>query len=475
MARNALTTTTPNRRAMAKAHANHTDIAILEFQSPTAALIAEPVPWSSRLTVWAITTLVLVNIVVLAVVKVDRVVVAPGRLQSQVPDLVVQPLETSIVRMVSVTEGQIVHKGDLLARLDPTFAAGDDKSTTAQQGSLTAEVARLRAELANRTYQSDGSSYGQMQEMMFQQRQDQLHFHMQNYAEKIASLKSKVDQAEAAVESARTRLPGLQSVEAKRRELERLKVGSQLNTLAAADATLQMKAQLADAQNARAAAQRDLLAMTAEAQDYVHQNRAETYQQLTTQERLLSDMGGQATKNQLRHELVELRAQQDAIVLSVARVSPGTVMQGGDELIRLVPIDSPLEIVASIPASESGFVHVGDNVSIKFNTLPYQHYGMAKGTVVTVSPDSFRQPNQQDQVSRPDIASTSAGNSPNGNEVYYRARISISELQLRNLPPGFRLVPGMPTTDDVEVGKRSVLTYMLSRVIPVATEGMREP
>ena len=474
MAKNALTTTTASRRAMARAHASHTAIAILEFQSPTAALIAEPVPWSSRLTVWAITTLVLVNIVVLAVVKVDRVVVAPGRLQSQVPDLVVQPLETSIVRMVNVTEGQIVHKGDLLARLDPTFAAGDDKSTAAQEASLTAEVARLRSELANQAYVPDGSSYGQMQQMMFEQRREQLQFHMQNYAEKIASLKAKVDQAQAAIDSARERLPGLQSVEAKRRELQRLQVGSQLNTLAAADATLQMKAQLADAVNARAAAQRDLLAMTAEAQDYVHQNRAETYQQLTTQERLLSDMRGQASKNELRHELVELRAQQDAIVLSVARVSPGTVMQGGDELIRLVPIDSPLEIVASIPASESGFVHVGDTVSIKFNTLPYQHYGMAKGLVVTVSPDSFRQPNQQDQVSRPDLQAASASNSPVG-DVYYRARISISELQLRNLPSGFRLVPGMPTTDDVEVGKRSVLTYMLSRVIPIATEGMREP
>lgn len=474
MAKNALTTASPNRRQMAKATASHTDIAILEFQSPTAALIAEPVPYSARLTVWAITTLVLVNIVVLALVKVDRVVVAPGRLQSQVPDLVVQPLETSIVRMVNVTEGQIVHKGDLLARLDPTFAAGDDKSTAAQEGSLTAEVARLRSELANKTYVPDGSTYGQMQQMMFEQRQEQLQFHMQNYAEKIAGLKSKVDQAGAAVDSARERLPGLQSVEAKRRELQRLQVGSQLNTLAAADATLQMKAQLADAINAKAAAQRDLLAMTAEAQDYLHQNRADTYQQLTTQERLLSDMRGQASKNQLRHELVELRAQQDAIVLSVARVSPGTVMQGGDELIRLVPIDSPLEIVASVPASESGFVHVGDAVSIKINTLPYQHYGMAKGLVVTVSPDSFRQPNQQEQVSRPDLAASSAGNSPTG-EVYYRARISISELQLRNLPAGFRLVPGMPTTNDVEVGKRSVLTYMLSRIIPVATEGMREP
>ena len=227
MAKNALTVSrNAGNRAMGKAQASHTDIAILEFQSPTAALIALPVPWTSRATIWAITSLVLINVAVLAVVKVDRVVVAPGKLQSVVPDFVVQPLETSIVRSINVTEGQIVHKGDLIARLDPTFAEGDDKSTTAQQDSLAAEVARLRAELASQTYASDGSTYGQMQEMMFQQRQDQYQFHMQNYAQKIASLKSKVDQAEAAIESAQARLPGLESVEAKRRELERLQVGT---------------------------------------------------------------------------------------------------------------------------------------------------------------------------------------------------------------------------------------------------------
>ena len=475
MAKNALTVSrNAGNRAMGKAQASHTDIAILEFQSPTAALIALPVPWTSRATIWAITSLVLINVAVLAVVKVDRVVVAPGKLQSVVPDFVVQPLETSIVRSINVTEGQIVHKGDLIARLDPTFAEGDDKSTTAQQDSLAAEVARLRAELASQTYASDGSTYGQMQEMMFQQRQDQYQFHMQNYAQKIASLKSKVDQAEAAIESAQARLPGLESVEAKRRELERLQVGSQLNTLSAADATLQMRAQLADSLNVKIGAQRDLSAMIAEAQDYVHQTRTDTFQQLTTQERLLSDMRGQATKNQLRHSLVELRAPQDSIVLSIARVSRGTVLQGGDELARLVPIDSPLEIAASVPATESGFVHVGDTVSIKFNTLPYQHYGFAKGVVMTMSPDSFIQPSQQSQITHPDIAANSASNLPD-DPVFYRARISISELQLRNLPAGFRLVPGMPITDDIKVGSRTILEYMLSRIVPAATEGMREP
>jgi HlyD family secretion protein len=33
----------------------------------------------------------------------------------------------------------------------------------------------------------------------------------------------------------------------------------------------------------------------------------------------------------------------------------------------------------------------------------------------------------------------------------------------------------MPIVSDIRVGKQTVLHYMLGRVVPVATEGMREP
>jgi HlyD family secretion protein len=36
-------------------------------------------------------------------------------------------------------------------------------------------------------------------------------------------------------------------------------------------------------------------------------------------------------------------------------------------------------------------------------------------------------------------------------------------------------MPGMPTTADIKVGKRTVLQYLLGRALPVASEGMREP
>jgi multidrug efflux pump subunit AcrA (membrane-fusion protein) len=45
----------------------------------------------------------------------------------------------------------------------------------------------------------------------------------------------------------------------------------------------------------------------------------------------------------------------------------------------------------------------------------------------------------------------------------------------RNVPAGFRIIPGMPVTADIKVGKRTVLQYLLGLILPVTREGMREP
>src|SRR5438552_3794824 len=60
--------------------------------------------------------------------------------------MLVQSLETAIVRSIEVREGQKVRAGDVLARLDSTFAAADLGALGAQVSSLEAEVARLQAE-----------------------------------------------------------------------------------------------------------------------------------------------------------------------------------------------------------------------------------------------------------------------------------------------------------------------------------------
>jgi len=60
-------------------------------------------------------------------------------------------------------------------------------------------------------------------------------------------------------------------------------------------------------------------------------------------------------------------------------------------------------------------------------------------------------------------------------EPFYRARITLDAIKLDDVPTDFKIVPGMPVTADIKVGKRTVLAYLLGRILPAPTQGMREP
>jgi HlyD family secretion protein len=222
--------------------------------------------------------------------------------------------------------------------------------------------------------------------------------------------------------------------------------------------------------NTAEAGRRDLAGAVADRESYIQSWLSDTSKQLSDAVRKLSDAREQLNKAQLRRQLVELRAEKDATVLTVAHVSPGSVMQSGEQLITLVPLDAPLEIEANISGKDNGFVHVGDPVAIKFDTFQYSQYGMATGHVRVVSPDSFTAADDQRSHSPSAVPIASQSSEP-----FYRARIAIDEVKLHNTPPGFHLTPGMPVTADVKVGKRTVLAYLLGRVLPTTQEAMREP
>ncbi len=442
---------------------------LLEYQSPSAALIEQRVPAGSRYTLWVMASMFVVALVLSGTIPIDRVVVSQGKVVTTNSNIVIQPLETAIVRSVDVREGQIVKAGQVLARLDPTFAAADADLTATQVASLQAEVDRLQAEVDGRNYAGDGSPPSQLQSLIFTQRNAERSHKLENYRQKIDSLRVRVMQAMADVESYSVRLAVARQVEAMRVELERQAVGSKLNTFQAVQDRNEAARLLESARSQAIGNQRDLDALTAERDGYVQQYRNESSQQLNEQGRKLSEARENLNKARLRRELVEIRADRDSIVLSVAPVSVGSVMQSSEQFLTLVPVDAPLEVEVVVDGRDAGFVGVGDPVTIKFDTFPYAIYGMADGKVQVVSPDSFRNPNEDRQRQR-----GPRGNQDFGN-AYYRARMSIDALKLHNLPDGFRLSPGMPVTADIKIGKRTVLAYLFARVMPVATEGMREP
>jgi hemolysin D len=286
---------------------------------------------------------------------------------------------------------------------------------------------------------------------------------------RVGRLAARISRAESDATSYRERLGIARTVEQMRKQLEVLQAGSKLQMLAATDSRAEMERSLAYAQQTAEGAKRDQSALESERNAYVQGWRADVSQKLAEANGKISDARELLNKAKLRRQLVELRSELDAVVQSVAKVSVGSVLQSGQQFITLVPADAPLEVEGNIFGRDNGFVHVGDPVAVKFDTFPYSQYGMAEGTVRTVSPNSFT---AQDEARNPTSALPM---SPVTAEPFYRTRIAIDRVALHGVPEQFQVIPGMPVTADIKVGYRTVLKYLLGMVVPVAREGMREP
>ena len=55
-------------------------------------------------------------------IRIDKIVSASGKLVADTPNILLQPFDQSIVESIDVRKGDIVRKGQVLARLNPTFS-----------------------------------------------------------------------------------------------------------------------------------------------------------------------------------------------------------------------------------------------------------------------------------------------------------------------------------------------------------------
>ena len=365
-------------------------MALLEFHSPSAAMAAMPPTATALYTTWIVSSLALASLLVMALFPIDRVVTASGALVPTVPMVVVQPLETSIIRSIDVHEGDVVHKGQVLAHLDPTATNADVSSLGLQTRSLQAEVDRLTAEVTGKDYVADPSDPASTQQAaIFLRRKSDYAAKLQDYDQQIAGLQSDVVGYEASAALYAGRVKVASDVHNMRVQLQRDQVGSRLNSLSSQDDLMEIERSQITAQQSATGARNKLNAMIAQRESYIQNSKAETYQSLTDAQRKLYESTGQYEKAKLQKSLLVMRADRDAVVLNIAHVSVGSVITSAQEFMTLTPLDAPLQIEARLPVDQAGYVQLGDKAQVKFLTFNYVQYGGAEGVVTNISSASF--------------------------------------------------------------------------------------
>src|SRR3954451_3330036 len=438
--------------------------AVAEFQSDAVEVEERTPPRFARLTLYCVVALILAAVAWAAGSQVDMIVTAQGKLITTRPNLVVQPLETSVIREIHVRAGDVVDRGDVLATLDPTFSQADLDQLRTRVAALDATINRLKAELGGYDFVvADSSNPDEvLQGKMFYQRRTFYDSQLRNYDAQIASARANLKTTHDEEAVLVRRLETMQSIEAMRSTLMDKEVGSRLNFLLSRDARLEVESNLSRIRGNQADYEHKVEKARADQQVFAEDFRRTAYQELVETLAKRNSAAEELKKVELRRLLIVLSAPADSIVLEIANRTVGSVVREAETLFVLVPRDVPLQAEVNVEGKDIGQVVVGQAVRIKFEAFPFQKFGTGSGIVRVVSQDTFA----------PD---TKKENAPRMPAPYYRVLVDVLDTKLRLQPDRMHMIPGMAVTAELKVGRRSVISYFLYPLLRGLDESIREP
>ncbi|MDI2091770.1 HlyD family type I secretion periplasmic adaptor subunit [Commensalibacter oyaizuii] len=446
-------------------------VALLEFHSPTSAAINMPPTASAQYLTWLVSALALFSIIGMYVFPLNKVVTADGRLVSTATPLLVQPLEQSIIKSIDVREGDFVKKGQILAHLDPTLTEADIDNLRVQVSSEQAQYDRLRAEADEKNYTVDPSNpYSVEQGNAFLKRKLEYNAKVEGFDQKIQEQLAMLKNYKASVAVLRGRVQVASDVHQMRRKLQDEEVGSKLSTLGAQDTLMDVESKLITSQQGVTQTEKKIASLQADKTAYIENWKGQVYKELTDVQKQLSTNESDYKKAKLRQEKVLLTAEQDSIVLSIAKGSVGSVLNAGAPFITLIPVGTGLEVETAISGDEVGYLKLGDKAIIKFDTFTYTQYGGAEAVVTQISPDVFQPGDMTQETNRLGAAPLTFREKP-----FFRARLKIEKYTLHGVPNFFHPMPGLTVKADINVGKRTVAQYLMNNLIPKLSQGMRDP
>ena len=341
----------------------HSNLGVIQkFQSETDAVRQSLEFRWARITVLVLTGLILSIVTVMALTRMDRVVTSSGNgngagagssgtsASSSANNLastsggkivttqllnVYQALDPSIIRSIDVIEGQKVEKGQKLATLDPTFAAADVQQLRLQIVALEAQIARDEAELNGRPLiypasdDADVKKYRAMNMAYYDQQ-------LAQYKSQIDSYDAKIKQTEATILKYQTDETGYLKRSDIAKQIEDMRAilmehgsGSELNKLIAQDQHVDMRRNLDYDHNSLIEAQHMLASAQADKEAFIQQWNTNLSQDLVTARSSLDTSKAQFEKAVKHEDLVVWTAGEPSIVLTIAKLSVGSVLTPG--------------------------------------------------------------------------------------------------------------------------------------------------
>lgn len=375
------------------------------------------------LTIWLCAGTVWLFIIWASMAFVDEIVRAEGEMISASRPQIIQNLEGGILAELTVREGDMVQRGDVLARLQGTqFRAAVDDLLD-QIAALDIRRLRLEAELAGLDAFAVPADIAARNPAMIASEQTLLEARQ-------SDLRARIAGAERVLEQARQEMRMMESM------LER-KIVALIEVTRArkvhADARIRHDEIITGAELERADAY------------------ASTLRELATLRQTL-----RASQDQLTRTV--LTSPMRGIVKAVSVTTIGGVVRPGEEILQIIPLDEELFVEARVRPENIANIRPGQEATIKLTAYDYTIFGTLKGRVDVISADTFKDERARDA----------------DGAAHYRVTLRVDMTNLTERQASVQIRPGMQASVELHTGRKTVLQYLLKPLYK-SREAFREP
>ncbi len=375
----------------------------------------------SQHMIWLLSLTVFIFIIWASLTSVDQIVRGPGKMVPTSSTQVIQNLEGGLLSELLVREGEIVEKGQVLARLsDKRFKAAFEELEAEALG-LEIKLRRLEAEIA-------------------QDKEFILPENLQRQASEVFASEAQLFYARhseysSAIESLERSLKLYNREEAILSTSVKRKIAPEIDLVKARQSRNDVKSQLSALQN-----------------EYML-TRTEEYAKVLT-ELNQARANYENRKDQLERTI--LIAPTRGIVNKVLITTIGGVAPPGEPILELTPLEDDLQIEAEILPKDVAFIFPGMRSTIKLTAYDYTIYGSFNGKVVHISADTFEKPNTREP------------------KPYYKVLIKLDKDALATKGKSIEIRPGMLAEAELHVGENTIISYLLKPLFK-ASQAFREP
>jgi HlyD family secretion protein len=381
---------------------------------------------------------------------INGAVIATGSAVVHGNPKIVQSLDGGIVEKISASDGDLVHGGDVLLRLDPTLLQVNLKMYRTRLAETRAEISRLQAEQAGAgklVFDYDGTHLDSLplqqinagQREIFEARRAVIKGRQDQLREKIAQFYNQLEGVDGLINAKRDQLSYIEQEMSDVSALHADGLAREGQVLDLQRGRSQLLGEISTHQSELARIRNSVRDTELEILQSERQFKEEVVTDLRTAMRKSEELVLQIITAQKQLDRIEILAPVDGIVHEMQVFNTGSVVAPGKTILQIIPVSQGVDFEIRVDPNSIDQITLGQRARVVFPAFRSRNAPEIFGTVSGISADSVTDPATR--------------------RSFYKVTLAIAPAELAKLE-GHNILPGMPIEAFLQTSERTILSYL---------------